>query len=251
MDKYSVITLIGEGSYGKVFKATENESQKVVALKILPKRGRSTKEIKGLRQESLIQKNLRHPNIIQLLHSFETEKDLVFVTDYASSDLHKLLAKEGSLGEARAQKLTYDLVSALYYLHSHRILHRDLKPPNILLEKQNKSAKLCDFGLARNMTLGTQVLTSIKGTPLYMAPELLEAKPYGHQADLWSLGCIIYEMLAGETPFSTRSILHLVRLIKNGYIKFPSYLTNTCISFLKVCLIKINEICNSFCKIFF
>lgn len=104
--------------------------------------------------------------------------------EYAVSDLHKLLAKVGSLGEQRTQKLSYDLISALYYLHSHRILHRDLKPPNILLDK-NYKAKVCDFGLARNMTLGTQILTSIKGTPLYMAPELLEGRGYGHEAGLF------------------------------------------------------------------
>lgn len=175
--------------------------------------GRSTKELSALKQEANIQQSLRHPNIIQLFSSFETDKELVFVCEYASSDLHKLLARVGSLGEARTQKLSYDLISALYYLHSHRILHRDLKPPNILLDK-NYKASLCDFGLARNMTLGTQILTSIKGTPLYMSPELLEGRGYGHEADLWSLGCIIYEMLAGESPFNTRSILHLMQLIR-------------------------------------
>ena len=147
-----------------------------------------------------------------------------------------MLAKVGSLGEQRTQKLSYDLISALYYLHSHRILHRDLKPPNILLDK-HYSAKLCDFGLARNMTLGTQILTSIKGTPLYMAPELLEGRGYGHETDLWSLGCIIYEMLAGESPFNTRSILHLLRLIRYSCVKWPSFLSNTCISFLKGLLV--------------
>uniref|UniRef100_A0A182SI56 non-specific serine/threonine protein kinase n=1 Tax=Anopheles maculatus TaxID=74869 RepID=A0A182SI56_9DIPT len=94
-------------------------------------------------------------------------------------------------------------------------------------------AKLCDFGFARNMTMGTHVLTSIKGTPLYMAPELLEAKPYDHHADLWSLGCIIYEMLAGEPPFSSTSMIHLVRLIRHQYIKWPSFLTSNCISFVQ------------------
>lgn len=96
---------------------------------------------------------------------------------------------------------------------------------------------MCDFGLSRNMTLGTQILTSIKGTPLYMAPELLEGRGYGHEADLWSLGCIIYEMLAGESPFNTRSILHLMRLIKYSAIKWPSFLSPVCISFLKGLLV--------------
>ncbi|KAG5669027.1 hypothetical protein PVAND_016929 [Polypedilum vanderplanki] len=232
IQNYKILHLIGTGSFGKVFKAFDNETQNVVALKVLSKNGRSTKELSALKQEANIQQNLRHPNIIQLFSSFETDKELVFVCEYAVSDLHKLLAKVGSLGEQRTQKLSYDLISALYYLHSHRILHRDLKPPNILLDK-NYKAKVCDFGLARNMTIGTQILTSIKGTPLYMAPELLDGRGYGHEADLWSLGCIIYEMLAGESPFNTRSILHLMQLIRYGNIKWPSFLSSTCISFLK------------------
>lgn len=124
-------------------------------------RGRTNKEIHNLRGECKIQSHLKHPNIIRMLHSFETINEIVVVTEYAQSDLHKLLIRERSITESRAQKLTFDLVSALYYLHSHRILHRDLKPQNILLDK-DESAKLCDFGLARNMTMGTHVLTSIK-----------------------------------------------------------------------------------------
>lgn len=266
---FKLLSLIGEGSFGKVFKAAENETKNVVALKVLTKvselrfifdiyllcnyftwilllifnpifislqQNRSAKELAALKQEANIHQNLRHPNIIQLLSSFDTEKELVFVCEYAVSDLHKLLAKEGSLGEPKTQKLSYDLISALYYLHSHRILHRDLKPPNILLDK-NYKAKLCDFGLARNMTLGTQILTSMKGTPLYMAPELLEGCGYGHETDLWSLGCIIYEMLAGETPFHTRSIMQLMKLIHWHCIKWPSFLSSNCITFLQGLLV--------------
>uniref|UniRef100_A0A336MIK8 non-specific serine/threonine protein kinase n=1 Tax=Culicoides sonorensis TaxID=179676 RepID=A0A336MIK8_CULSO len=236
MENYQISVLVGEGSFGKVYKATEKKTKNVVALKILSKRGRNPKDVKQLRRECDIQKDLKHPNIIRMLKSFETENEIVYVTEFAQLDLHTLLSEEGSLGEPKAQKLTFDLVSALYYLHSHRILHRDLKPQNILLDSQS-NAKLCDFGLARNMTMSTHVLTSIKGTPLYMSPELLEGKPYDHLADLWSLGCIIYEALAGEPPFYTTSILHLVRLIRHGRIKWPSFLSQECYSFLDSLLV--------------
>lgn len=78
-------------------------------------------------------------------------------------------------------------------------------------------------------------LNSVIGTPLYMAPELIDELPYDHNADLWSLGCIIYELLVGAPPFCTSSILHLIRLIKHEQIQWPSFLSSICVSFLKVC----------------
>lgn len=83
------------------------------------------------------------------------------------------------------------------------------------------------------MSTGTHVLTSIKGTPLYMAPELIEESPYDHNADLWSLGCIIYELLVGAPPFCTTSILHLIRLIRYEQIQWPGFMSENCTSFLK------------------
>ena len=167
-----------------------------------------------------------------MLESFETRNDLVVVTEFALIDLHRYLSRNGPLPEDKAQLLICHLVSALYYLHSNRILHRDLKPQNVLLN-EDLHAKLCDFGLARNMTMGTHVLTSIKGTPLYMAPELLAERAYDHQADMWSLGCIAYESMAGQPPFCTTSILHLVKLIKHEDVKWPSFLSSECRSFLQ------------------
>lgn len=167
-----------------------------------------------------------------MLESFETRNDLVVVTEFALIDLHRYLGRNGPMTEDKAQRLICHLVSALYYLHSNRILHRDLKPQNVLLN-EDMHAKLCDFGLARNMTMGTHVLTSIKGTPLYMAPELLAERAYDHQADMWSLGCIAYESMAGQPPFCTTSILHLVKLIKHEDVKWPSFLSSECRSFLQ------------------
>uniref|UniRef100_A0A3B4Y4J8 non-specific serine/threonine protein kinase n=1 Tax=Seriola lalandi dorsalis TaxID=1841481 RepID=A0A3B4Y4J8_SERLL len=128
------------------------------------------------------------------------------------------------------------LVSALYYLHSHRILHRDMKPQNILLGKSGV-VKLCDFGFARAMSVSTLVLTSIKGTPLYMSPELVEEKPYDHTADLWSLGCILYELHTGAPPFYTNSIFHLVQLIVRDQVKWPGTMSDTCTVQYSCCLV--------------
>ncbi|CAG9768721.1 unnamed protein product [Ceutorhynchus assimilis] len=232
MDKYEVIGTLGEGSFGRVYKAKQLSTGNFVALKVISKRGRSVKELKGFRRECEIQRDLHHPNIIQMLDSFETENEIVVITEFAPKELTGVLNKEGYLTEEKVQQIVWDLVSALYYLHSNRVLHRDLKPQNILLDLENK-AKLCDFGFARNMSTGTHVLTSIKGTPLYMAPELIDELPYDYNADLWSLGCIIYELLMGTPPFCTNSILHLIKKIKSEQIKWPTFLSPDCISFLK------------------
>ncbi|CAL7950801.1 unnamed protein product [Xylocopa violacea] len=232
MEKYEVLRQVGEGSFGQVYKAKKRSDGEMVAFKVIRKRGRSLKELKSLRQECEIQRHLHHPNIVQMLDSFETENEIVVVTEYADKELYEILGKAGRLSEQRAQVIACDLVSALYYLHSNRVLHRDLKPQNVLLES-NGVAKLCDFGFARSMSTGTHVLTSIKGTPLYMAPELIEERPYDHNADLWSLGCIVYELVVGSPPFQTTSILHLVRLIRFEAIKWPDYISQTCKNFLQ------------------
>ncbi|CAK1582063.1 unnamed protein product [Parnassius mnemosyne] len=232
MESYIVISFIGEGSFGRVFKAKHKETDAVVALKVIRKKGRSPKDLKNLRQECDIQRQLQHPNIIRMIDSFDTESELVVVTEYAEKELHSILAKEGCLNEEQVKKITWDLVSALYYLHSHRVLHRDLKPQNVLLDNSGR-AKLCDFGLARIMTNATHILTSIKGTPLYMAPELIDEKPYDHQADLWSLGCIVYELMAGQPPFCTMSIWQLVRMIRHKPVQWPSFISMEARSFLQ------------------
>ncbi|XP_060664598.1 serine/threonine-protein kinase fused [Drosophila nasuta] len=232
MDRYAVSSLVGQGSFGCVYKAQRRCDDKVVAIKVISKRGRSNRELKNLRRECDIQARLKHPHVIEMVESFESRSDLFVVTEFAVMDLHRYLSYNGAMPEEHARRVVCHLVSALYYLHSNRILHRDLKPQNVLLDK-NMHAKLCDFGLARNMTMGTHVLTSIKGTPLYMAPELLAEQPYDHQADLWSLGCIAYESMASQPPFSATSILHLVKLIKHEEVKYPSHLSSDCQSFLQ------------------
>ncbi|XP_058483484.1 serine/threonine-protein kinase 36 isoform X3 [Solea solea] len=237
MDRYHVLELVGEGSFGRVFKGRRGFGGQVVALKFMPKVGRSEKELRSLKREIEIMRGLEHPNIVQLYDSFETETEVVVVTEYAEGQLFQILEDDGKLPESQVREIACQLVSALYYLHSHRILHRDMKPQNILLGKSGV-VKLCDFGFARAMSVSTLVLTSIKGTPLYMSPELVEEKPYDHTADLWSLGCILYELHTGMPPFYTNSIFHLVQLIVGEPVKWPDMMSDTCMSFLKGLLMK-------------
>ncbi|XP_068051656.1 serine/threonine-protein kinase 36 isoform X1 [Anomalospiza imberbis] len=237
MENYHVLEMIGEGSFGRVYKGRRKHSAQVVALKFIPKVGRSEKELKNLQREIEIVRDLHHPNIIQMLDSFETAKEVVVVTDYAEGELFQILEDDGSLPENQVQTIAAQLISALYYLHSHRILHRDMKPQNILLGKDGV-VKLCDFGFARAMSIHTMVLTSIKGTPLYMSPELVEERPYDHTADLWSVGCILYELFVGTPPFYTNSIFQLVSLIIKDPVKWPVTMSPVFKSFLQGLLMK-------------
>ncbi|XP_062391818.1 serine/threonine-protein kinase 36 [Sardina pilchardus] len=237
MELYHVLEMIGEGSFGRVYKGRRKYSGQAVALKFIPKVGRSEKELRSLKREIEIMRGLRHPNIVLLLDSFETDREVVVVTEYAEGELFQILEDDGSLPESQVRAIACQLVSALYYLHSHRILHRDMKPQNILLGKGGV-VKLCDFGFARAMSVSTLVLTSIKGTPLYMSPELVEEKPYDHTADLWSLGCILYELHTGVPPFYTNSIFQLVQLIVKDPVKWPETMSPGCTNFLQGLLTK-------------
>ncbi|XP_018092182.1 serine/threonine-protein kinase 36 isoform X2 [Xenopus laevis] len=237
MEKYHVLDLIGEGSFGRVYKGRRKHSGEVVALKFIPKVGRSEKELKGLKREIQIMRDLRHPNIVRMLDSCETEREVVVVTEYAEGELFKILEDDGHFPEELVRDISAQLVSALYYLHSHRILHRDMKPQNILLSKDG-TVKLCDFGFARELSLDTLMVRSIKGTPLYMSPELILERPYDHRSDLWALGCIVYELLVGTPPFYAHSIFQLVSIITKQAVRWPRGVSPELTNFLQGLLTK-------------
>ena len=134
-------------------------------MKFIMKHGKAEKDVKSLRQEIEILKGLRHENIIQMLDAFETKTDFCVVTEFAQGELFEILEDDQSLPEEVVQAIAKQLVRALHYLHSNRIIHRDMKPQNILIGS-NGTVKLCDFGFARAMSSNTMVLTSIKGTPV-------------------------------------------------------------------------------------
>ncbi|KAG8649975.1 serine/threonine-protein kinase TIO [Manihot esculenta] len=240
VENYHVIELVGEGSFGKVYKGRRKFTGQTVAMKFIMKHGKSEKDIHNLRQEIEILRKLKHENIIEMLDSFESPQEFCVVTEFAQGELFEILEDDKCLPEEQVQAIAKQLVRALHYLHSNRIIHRDMKPQNILIGA-GSVVKLCDFGFARAMSTNTVVLRSIKGTPLYMAPELVREQPYNHTADLWSLGVILYELFVGQPPFYTNSVYALIRHIVKDPVKYPDDMSPNFKSFLKGLLNKVPQ----------
>jgi fused-like protein len=219
VEDYHVIELVGEGSFGRVYKGRRKYTGQTVAMKFIMKQGKTDKDIHSLRQEIEILRKLKHENIIEMLDSFENAREFCVVTEFAQGELFEILEDDKCLPEEQVQAIAKQLVKALDYLHSNRIIHRDMKPQNILIGA-GSVVKLCDFGFARAMSTNTVVLRSIKGTPLYMAPELVKEQPYDRTVDLWSLGVILYELYVGQPPFYTNSVYALIRHIVKVYQYF-------------------------------
>lgn len=201
--RYKVISLLGQGGMGDVYLADDQQTGKQVAVKFLARQLNTQPEsLERFRREAETLRQLNHPNIVKFVGAFDHEGQYVIVMEYVpGGSLHDLL-KQGPLPVDQARRIAIELCDALIRSHHLNIVHRDLKPENVLLDQDGKP-KLADFGVARlgegtRMTrTGTQV-----GTPYYMAPEAWGGKPLDAQADIWSLGIMLFEMLAGQVPFS-------------------------------------------------
>lgn len=237
LDRYHVLGQIGEGSFGRVFKGRQKCTGQFVALKFMSKAGKSGKELAELRTEVSILQRLDHPNIILMLDCFETARDVVLVTEYAHGELFQILTEDKELPEVVVQAIAKQLVSALHYLHRHRIIHRDMKPQNVLVGSGG-NVKLADFGFARQMSASTMMCTSIKGTPLYLAPEIFHDQAYEHKADLWGLGVMLYELCAGRPPFHAHSLHALMQKIMSEDISYPDKFSPSMTSFLSSLLVR-------------
>ncbi|KAJ2723331.1 hypothetical protein GGI07_002684 [Coemansia sp. Benny D115] len=207
MDKYQKIEKLGEGTYGIVYKAQNRETNEVVALK----RIRLDNEEEGvpctaIREISLL-KELKHPNIVGLFDVLHTEKKLTLVFEFMDSDLKKFVdAYGGDLDPLTVKHLMYQLLCGIAYCHRNRVLHRDLKPQNLLINKRG-DLKLGDFGLARAFGIPVRSYSHEVVTLWYRAPDvLLGSRQYDTSIDIWSVGCIFAEMASGRPFFAGTSI---------------------------------------------
>lgn len=218
--RYQKNCKLGEGTYGVVFKAYDTKTKQNVALKIM----KNNQEDEGLSpitlREVSILHTINHPNIVKLLDFTADENNITLVFEYLHSDLRKYLKiinekKKGPLDPGLLRSYAFQLLAAIYVLHTNRIMHRDLKPENLLLNREGH-LKLADFGLARYFTVPMRQYSPEIVSTWYRAPELLfSPKSYDLSVDIWSAGCIIAEMARGEILFLADSEIDLIHKILN------------------------------------
>lgn len=225
---------IGQGSFAKVYKGYHYNSKTEVAIKAIyldnkkiPNRKLFAKRISN---EIKIMLQLQHPNIITLYdYSFSDDFETVYlIMEYCPSDLNVYLKEKGKLSEKEANNFFCQICDGLKYLLSEKILHRDLKPHNFLLTADNK-IKITDFSFAKIFEPNTMSST-ICGSPLYMAPELLKGEIYTNKSDLWSLGVILYQLLFDKYPYYADTPYTLIEKIQNKPLSLPvSNISDDCI----------------------
>lgn len=206
--RYERTSCLGEGTYGTVYKAKDTETGQVVALKRIkldsPDEGIPATAIR----EIAILKELKHPNIVDLISVIHTEAKLTLVFEYVDLDLKKYMDKYGQLGPLQVKYLLGQLLQGLSYIHNRRVLHRDLKPQNLLVsdDPQKPELKIADFGLARGAGIPVRSYTHEVVTLWYRCPAvLLGCRRYGASIDIWSVGCIFYEMVTGKALFPAKN----------------------------------------------
>eukprot|EP00929_Paragymnodinium_shiwhaense_P026256 TRINITY_DN15651_c0_g1_i1.p1 TRINITY_DN15651_c0_g1~~TRINITY_DN15651_c0_g1_i1.p1 ORF type:complete len:296 (+),score=64.93 TRINITY_DN15651_c0_g1_i1:118-1005(+) len=201
MDQYEKLEKVGEGTYGIVYKAQDRHGE-IYALKTI----RLEAEDEGIpstaiREISLL-KELQHPNVVRLHDVIHTERKLTLVFEFLDQDLKKLLdMSDQGIDIPSIKSFLFQLLRGIAYCHQHRVLHRDLKPQNLLINREGM-LKLADFGLARAFGIPVRSYTHEVVTLWYRAPDvLMGSRKYSTPVDIWSVGCIFAEMTNGRPMF--------------------------------------------------
>jgi serine/threonine protein kinase len=218
---------IGKGASGIIFKGYHKGTKHDVAVKEI--REPNLHDIKrNIKTEIKLMKRLRHPNIVELYDVvLDYKKSAIYlVIEYCPQGDFSKFQRRKAIQEVHVQKYMKQLMLGLKYLKENNIMHRDLKPQNILISKEG-NLKLTDFGYAKVVNGTNAMIKTFCGSPLYMAPEIIKSKgvnDYSTKADLWSVGCIFYEMLTGYPPFYVNSMADLIKKIDDHDIIIPKAL---------------------------
>jgi serine/threonine protein kinase len=227
-----VAKTIGRGAFSKVYKGYNTETNETVAIKIVEKQSK-TGFAQRIYEEVKLCKKLHHENIVKLYSFIVDDDNFYFIMEYCAGGDLSMLIKKTRILEETAKIYMIQLAEALKYLKNNNILHRDLKPQNILLTADLSIIKLTDFNFAREL-IDNDLAQTICGSPLYMAPEVLEnndnqSPGYTSKSDLWSAGLILYEMIIGTSPFGdSQNIVDLINKIKTRNVPYNNCMSSDC-----------------------
>ena len=215
IDNYSFEEILGSGQYGKVYKARHQQTSEFFAIKSIKKALLQKFKLDGMvHNEVSTLKSISHPHIVKLIALKQTETHYYFIYEYCNGGTLETYMKNHSslIPQLEVQKYIIQLLSAFQTLNSLSIAHRDVKPSNILFH--NGNLKLADFGFCKTLSNPNEMMETMVGSPLFMAPEILKGKPYNKKADIWSFGVVIYQMLYGRVPFEEKSLILLIQKLE-------------------------------------
>ena len=239
---YTLLNLIGTGSFGEVWLAVHKETKARRAIKQIILSEQSDPELDKLLKEVSILKSLDHPNIIRVYEVYKNKSKLSIVTEFCQGgELFDRIQQMHRFSENQAARYMLNIVSAVMHCHNSDIVHRDLKPENMLLEDESENAqlKLIDFGTSRFIPNDKKLSKPI-GTCFYMAPEVLTAE-YDKKVDVWSLGVILYVMLSGFVPFPGKTDQEIFSRIRNAPLSFDKPCWNSISEEAKILIRKMLE----------
>jgi len=225
LDDFIVLQTIGMGSFGRVHLARLKANGEYYALKVMKKEDIiQYKQVEHILNEKHILEEINHPFIINMLCGFQDNTNIYIVTDFScGGELFSFLRAQKYFTNDIAKFYAAEVIVVFEYLHSKDIIYRDLKPENILLDETGH-IRLIDFGFAKHVT---DVTYTLCGTPDYLAPEIIQSKPYSQAVDWYALGILIYEMLAGYPPFYKEDHVELYQQILEGKYSFPAHINHT------------------------
>ena len=212
---FTFLKYLGKGTFGEVALVRYKQSSNLYAMKILEKKHLAIhKQIEHTKTERDVLVKLRHPFLVQLVFAFQDSRRLFFVTEFMQGgELFFHLHREIFFDDDKTRFYICEIILALEFIHSKNFVYRDLKPENLLLDKDGH-IHLTDFGLSKLIDKHKDKAFTICGTPQYLAPEVLKGTGYDNSVDWWSLGILMYEMLSGKLPFPS---------LCKGYLSYEMY----------------------------
>lgn len=234
LGNYKIIQKIGNGSFSNVFKGEHKETSKLVAIKAINTQKLDNKILKNINMEIDTMLKLNHENILKLHETIKTDSHIYLIMDFCdNSDLYKHIKKKGRFSENDGKSILIQIACGLYVLRKNNLIHRDMKPHNILLSLSG-NVKIADFGFVAS-TNDNKLMDTLCGSPIYMAPEILKYNKYDEKVDLWSVGIILFEMLTGKPPFTANNHIQLLRTIETTDFKIPDdvNISNECMDLLR------------------